>query len=56
MQIVGWLIDPEQVRDEDSAISAAMQRRLADQLEWVNITIYPYFEAYQFFDTTWLEQ
>ena len=52
------------------AISADMQRRLADQLEWVNLTTYPYFEAYrstvknfpfynqayQFFDTTWLEQ
>ena len=52
------------------AISADIQRRLADQLEWVNLTTYPYFEAYrqnvqnfpfynqayQFFDTTWLEK
>src|SRR5215471_2474550 len=52
------------------AISADMQRRLADQLEWVNLTTYPYYEAYrqsvknfpfynqayQFFETTWLEQ
>ena len=63
-----WLraLDPEKRK----AISADMQRRLADQLEWVNLTTYPYFEAYrqsvknfpfynqayQFFDTTWLEQ
>src|SRR5712691_5213825 len=52
------------------AISADMQRRLADQLEWVNLTTYPYYEAYrqsvknfpfynqayQFFETTWLAQ
>jgi ABC-type transport system substrate-binding protein len=57
-------LEPEQRK----AISAAMQRRLADQLEWINLTTYPYFEAYrqhvknfpfynqsyQFFDTTWL--
>ena len=56
--------------EKRKAISADMQRRLADQLEWVNLTTYPYFEAYrqtvknfpfynqayQFFDTTWLEQ
>ena len=54
--------------EKRKAISADMQRRLADQLEWVNLTTYPYFEAYrqnvknfpfynqayQFFDTTWL--
>src|SRR5262252_6374919 len=52
------------------AISADIQRRLADQLEWVNVTTYPYFEAYrqnvkdfpfynqayQFFETTWLQK
>src|SRR6266571_4166841 len=56
------------VPEQRKAISAAMQRRLADQLEWINLTTYPYFEAYrqhvknfpfynqsyQFFDTTWL--
>ena len=56
--------------DKRKAISADMQRRLADQLEWVNVTTYPYFEAYrqtvknfpfynqayQFFETTWLEK
>jgi len=59
-------LEPEQRK----AISADMQRRLADQLEWVNLTTYPYYEAYrqrvknfpfynqayQFFETTWLEQ
>jgi hypothetical protein len=24
-----------------------MQRRLADQLEWVNVTTYPFFQAYR---------
>ena len=33
--------------EKRKAISADMQRRLADQLEWVNITTYPYFEAYR---------
>src|SRR6266849_5784874 len=56
--------------EKRKAISADIQRRLADQLEWVNITTYPYCEAYrqtgknfpfynqayQFFETTWLEQ
>src|SRR6266571_6434584 len=59
-------LDPEKRK----AISADMQRRLADQLEWVNVTTYPFFEAYRhtvknfpfynraylFFDTTWLEK
>jgi ABC-type transport system substrate-binding protein len=59
-------LEPEKRR----TISADIQRRLADQLEWVNLTTYPYFEAYrqnvknfpfynqayQFFDTTWLEK
>jgi ABC-type transport system substrate-binding protein len=36
-------LEPEQ----RTAISAAMQRRLADQLEWINLTTYPYFEAYR---------
>ena len=59
-------LEPEQRK----AISADMQRRLADQLEWVNLTTYPYYEAYrqsvnnfpfynqayQFFETTWLAQ
>src|SRR5215468_583571 len=51
------------------AISADIQRRLADQLEWVNVTTYPFFQAYRtaavhkflfynhallVFDTTWL--
>jgi ABC-type transport system substrate-binding protein len=40
-----WLraLEPEKRK----AISADMQRRLADQLEWVNLTTYPYFEAYR---------
>lgn len=55
--------------EKRQAISADIQRRLADQLEWVNLTTYPYFEAYrqtvkgfpfynqayQFFETTWLQ-
>src|SRR5713101_4171527 len=60
-------LEPEQRR----AISADIQRRLADQLEWVNVTTYPFFQAYRtatvknfpfynraylFFDTTWLEK
>ena len=59
-------LDPEKRK----AISADMQRRLADQLEWVNVTTYPFFQAYRhtvknfpfynraylFFDTTWLEK
>jgi ABC-type transport system substrate-binding protein len=59
-------LEPEQRK----AISAGIQRRLADQLEWINLTTYPYYEAYrqhvknfpfynqsyQFFDTTWLAQ
>src|SRR5713226_684115 len=59
-------LDPEKRK----AISADIQRRLADQLEWVNVTTYPFFEAYRhtvknfpfynraylFFDTTWLEK
>jgi ABC-type transport system substrate-binding protein len=59
-------LDPEKRK----AIRADIQRRLADQLEWVNITIYPYYEAYrqnvkdfpfynqagQFFETTWLQK
>jgi ABC-type transport system substrate-binding protein len=36
-------LEPEERR----TISADMQRRLADQLEWVNLTTYPYFEAYR---------
>ena len=28
-------------------LSAEMQRRLADQLEWVNVTTYPFFQAYR---------
>jgi len=57
--------------EKRKAISAAIQRRLADQLEWVNVTTYPFFQAYRtatvkdflfynraylFFDTTWLAQ
>jgi len=53
------------------AISADIQRRLADQLEWVNVTTYPFFQAYRtatvkdfpfynqallVLDTTWLEK
>jgi hypothetical protein len=52
-------------------IVADVQRRLADQLEWVNVTTYPFFQAYRtatvknfpfynhaflFLDTTWLEK
>ncbi len=49
-------------------VSADIQRRLADQLEWVNVTTYPFFQAYRnhvknypfynqaylFLATTWL--
>src|SRR6516162_6715780 len=57
--------------DKRKAISADIQRRLADQLEWVNVTTYPFFQAYRtvtvknfpfynraylFFDTTWVER
>jgi peptide/nickel transport system substrate-binding protein len=28
-------------------LSAEMQRRIADQLEWVNVTTYPFFQAYR---------
>jgi len=57
--------------EKRKAISADIQRRLADQLEWVNVTTYPFFQAYWtatvknfpfynraylFFDTTWLEK
>jgi len=57
--------------EKRQAISADIQRRLADQLEWVNVTTYPFFQAYRtasvknfpfynraylFFDTTWVEQ
>ena len=29
------------------AISADMQHHLADQLEWVHVTPYPFFQAYR---------
>ena len=60
-------LEPEQRK----AISADIQRRLAEQLEWVNVTTYPFFQAYRtatvknfpfynhaylFLDTTWLEK
>ena len=60
-------LEPEQRK----AISADIQRRLADQLEWVNVTTYPFFQAYRtatvkdfpfynqallLLDTTWLEK
>src|SRR5262249_4141826 len=35
-------LDPE----ERKKISADIQRRLADQLEWVNVTGYPFYRAY----------
>jgi ABC-type transport system substrate-binding protein len=57
---------------ERRKISAAIQRLLAEQLYWVNVTGYPFFQAYRdtvkeypfyngynglvFFGTTWLEQ
>jgi peptide/nickel transport system substrate-binding protein len=28
-------------------LSAEIQRRIADQLEWVNLTTYPFFQAYR---------
>src|SRR5262245_64949508 len=58
-------LEPEQRK----VISADIQRRLADQLEWVNVTTYPFFQAYRtaavhnfpscnhallVFETTWL--
>jgi len=33
-------LEPEQRK----AISADIQRRLAEQLEWVNVTTYPFFQ------------
>src|SRR2546427_284691 len=60
-------LEPEQRK----AISADIQRRLAEQLEWVNVTTYPFFQAYRtatvkdfpfynqallLLDTTWLEK
>jgi peptide/nickel transport system substrate-binding protein len=36
-------MEPEQRKQ----LSAEMQRRLADQLEWVNLTTYPFFQAYR---------
>jgi peptide/nickel transport system substrate-binding protein len=36
-------MDPEGRRQ----LSAEMQRRIADQLEWVNVTTYPFFQAYR---------
>jgi len=60
-------LEPEQRK----AISADIQRRLADQLEWVNVSTYPFFQAYRtatvknfpfynqallLLDTTWLEK
>ena len=55
---------------ERQKISADMQRLIADQLYWVNVTTYPFFQAYRdkvknypFYDqallllgTTWLEK
>ncbi len=50
-------------------LSAEMQRRIAEQLEWVNVTTYPFFQAYRsyvknypynqflvLFEQVWLEQ
>src|SRR5262244_758918 len=60
-------LEPEQRK----AISADIQRRLAEQLEWVNVATYPFFQAYRtatvkdfpfynqallLLDTTWLEK
>jgi ABC-type transport system substrate-binding protein len=36
-------MDPERRKQ----LSAEMQRRIADQLEWVNVTTYPFFQAYR---------
>jgi ABC-type transport system substrate-binding protein len=58
-------LDPE----ERKQISADIQRRLANQLEWVNVTGYPFYQAYGkrvrdysfydqayfFLEKTWLE-
>src|SRR5499426_3318898 len=33
--------------EERKQLSAEMQRRIADQLEWVNVTTYPFFQAYR---------
>jgi peptide/nickel transport system substrate-binding protein len=55
--------------EERKQISADIQRRLADQLEWVNVTGYPFYQAYGkrvrdysfydqayfFLEKTWLE-
>jgi len=56
--------------DKRKAISADMQRLIADQLYWVNITGYPFFQArsnkvkdypfynrpYLFLESTWLDK
>ena len=36
-------LDPERRKQ----LSAEMQHRIADQLEWVNVATYPFFQAYQ---------
>jgi ABC-type transport system substrate-binding protein len=33
--------------EERKQLSAEMQRRIADQLEWVNVVTYPFFQAYR---------
>ncbi len=38
-----WSMDPERRKQ----LSAEMQRRIADQLEWVNVTTYPFFQAHR---------
>ncbi|HYY16271.1 MAG TPA: ABC transporter substrate-binding protein [Gammaproteobacteria bacterium] len=43
--VLDWrrALDPEKRKQ----ISADIQRRLADQMEWVNVTGYPFFQAYR---------
>ena len=66
--VLDWrrALEPEQRKQ----ISADIQRRLADQMEWVNVSGYPFYQAYRervknhrfydqaylFMEQVWLEQ
>ena len=45
-------IEPEKRK----AISADMQRLIAEQLYWVNLTGYPFYQAYFFLEKVWLDK
>lgn len=48
-QVEAMVLDWRQTLDAEKRkqISADIQRRLADQLEWVNVTGYPFYQAYR---------